>query len=186
MGNTDRQFIDFFGIHLYDWIETFGSFANTHYFMTREYESEGCSWLDSSEASVTHNFLYPFDIERVYYLEGTATGQITLVAVDGEATITDYRVTICKTYEGMSSPDEELQSTGWRVVDDTLAWDAVHSVGEEIVYPFRIHISPEKEVSEHERLYLKIEVRCNAFTHLMHTNDAKWEDVFISIPFKGL
>jgi hypothetical protein len=186
MAETDRQFIDFFGVYLYDWIETFGSFVNTHLFMLREYESDGCSWMDSSEASDTHNFLYPFDLERIYYLEGTAKGQITLVAVNDDAVITDYRVTICKTYEGMSSPDEELATTGWRTVNDTLPWDAVHSVGEEMVYPFRIHISPEKQVTEHQRLYIKVEVNCNQYTHLMHSNDAKWEDVYISIPFKGL
>lgn len=186
MGNTSRQFIDFFGVYLYDWTETFGTFTNTHYFMLREYESEGCSWLDSSEASDTHTFLYPFDIEREYYLEGTAHGQITVAAVGTDATVTDYRVSIWKTYEGAAEPDLELASTGVRVVNDSLAWDGVNAVGEEMVYPFYIHISPEKKVTKNERLYLKVEVTCNRFVHLWHSNDAKWEDIYISIPFKGI
>lgn len=184
MGNVDRQYITFYGTYLDDWYETFGSFAATHYFMLREYESDGCSWTDSTEASDTHKFLYPFDIERVYFLEGTAKGQITLAASTCTATVTDYRVTICKVHE--DNTETELASTGWRTVNDTIVWDTPNSIGDEMVYPFRIHISPEKEVTEKERLYLKVEVNCNYCTHLWHSNDATWEDVKIDIPFRGI
>jgi hypothetical protein len=183
---VDRQFISFFGVELNDWLETFGSIANTHYFMLREYVSEGASTVDSSEASDTHKFLYPFDIEQIYFLEGTAEGQITLVAVSCTSCITDYRVTICKANRDDNS-EKELGTTGVVTVNDVLVWDTPNSVGEEMVYPFYIHISPEKKITEKERLYLKVEVTCSDnCTHLYHSNDATWDDIRIDIPFKGL
>lgn len=185
MGNADRQFISFFGVELDDWTETFGTFASTHYFMLREYESDACSWVSSSEASDTHKFLYPFDIERIYFLEGTAKGQIVLFPSTCTSTVTDYRVTICKVHE--DNTETELGSTGWRNVNDTITWNTPLSIpDDEIVYPFKIHISPERKLTEKERLFLKIEVHCNYCTHLGHANDATWEDVRIDIPFKGI
>lgn len=183
---NDRQYITFYGIHLNHWDETFGTFANTHTFMVKEYENDAASSQASSVASDTNTFLYPFDIERQYYLEGTASGQITLVASGATSTITDYRVTICKTYDGVLKPDEELESTGWRTVNDTLSWNVGLAVGEERVYPFKIHISPEKEITKDERLYIKVEVHCSNGTRLYHSNDATWEDLKIDIPFKGI
>lgn len=181
---VNRQFIKFYGVELSDWDETFGTFSATHHFMLREYVSEAASSTDSSPASDTNMFLYPFDIERVYYIEGLAEGHITIAASGCTATITDYRVTICKTFEGASQADVEIATTGTITVNDSIAWDVANSIGDEIVYPFFIHISPEAQCSEGERLYLKVECTCSdkGCAILMHSNDASWQDLFIDIP----
>jgi len=185
MGADDqREHIIFYGFYTDDWWETFGTFSNDHHLLHRNYISDGCSTLDSSEASITHNFLYPDHIKKTYFIEGTITGNIVLAASGCTSTVTDFRVTVCKTYEGAALPDEELASTGWITVTDTLAWDAGLSIGDEMVYWFSIDVWEEQRITEKERLYLKIEVNCNSCTHLMHTNDSEWEDVWIDIPFR--
>lgn len=186
MGDTDRQFITFYGLCLDDWTETFGTFANTHYFILKEYKNKDVAYTEYSSATLVHNFLFPFDLERIYYLEGTAEGQITVAAQDGESVVTEYKVSIYKTYQGAALPDYEMATTGWRPVNAVLAWDVGYAVGQERVLPFFIHISPEEVVTEHERLFIRVEVHCNEFTVLWHSNDATWEDLFIDIPFKGL
>lgn len=77
-----------------------------------------------------------------------------------------------------------LATTGAITVNDTLGWDAVYSVGEEMVYPFWIDVSQEKKLGEFDRIFLKIKVTCDSCAHLMHSNDATWEDVKIDIPFR--
>jgi len=186
MSTNDRQYLKFYGVSLDDWTETFGTFSNTHKLMLREYRSDAVSYDDSSEASLTNSFLYPFDIERKYYLEGTAEGEFTLAASGCTSTVTSYRVTICKTYKSAAVPDAELATTQWRTVNFELSWDAVNSIGQERVMPFYIHVSPEQQLTEGQRLYLKIEVNCNSCTRLMHTNDPEWTDIWIDIPFKGI
>ena len=180
--DDNRSYRLFYGIYTYDWFFNFGTFAETHYILTDEYISDGCSTLDSSEASNVHEFLYPHHIKKVYHLEGVAVGHITLAASGCTSTVTSYRVTICKMHE--DNTPTELKSTGWITVNDTLAWDAGLGVGEEMVYPFWIDIWEEKKLDEHERLYLKVEVNCNSCTHLMHSNDSTWEDLKIDIPMR--
>lgn len=174
----------FFGISIDDWQHTFGSFSNTHYILVDDYISEGCVTTDSSEASIAHSFLYPHHIKTIYYIEGTIEGEITLAASDATSTVTSYRITVCKTFKGASEPDEELKSTGWITVDNTLAWDATYGIGEEKVYHYWIEIWDEQKITEKQRLYLKIEVNCDQYTHLMHSNAATWQDVWIDIPFR--
>lgn len=180
--DDQREHIKFYGFYTYDWQESFGSFSNTHYVLSREYISEGCSTLDSSEASDIHKFLYPDNIKKTYFIEGRITGNIVLTASGCTSTVTDFRVTICKVHE--DTTETELASTGWITVDDTLAWDAGLSIGKEIVYWFKIDVWEEQKLTNNERLYLKIEVNCNSCTHLMHTNDSNWEDVWVEIPFR--
>jgi hypothetical protein len=182
--DDQREFIDFYGYYTYDWAETFGSFSNHHYLLEQDYVSDGCSTLDSSEASITHEFLYPHHIKKTYYIEGVVKGNIVLAASGCTSTVTSYRVTICKTYEGAAFPDAELATTGWITVNDTLTWDAGLSIGDEMVYPFWINVWEEQKITEHERLFLRIEVQCDACTHLMHSNDNTWKDVWITIPFR--
>lgn len=182
--NDQREYRKFFGVSIDDWAHTFGTFADTHYILLNDYISEGCSTTDSSEASNTHSFLYPHHIKKTYYIEGVIEGAITLSAFGDESTVTSYRVTVCKTYEGGALPDLELATTNWITVDDTLAWDAGLGVGEEMVYHYWIDVWDEQKITEHERLFLKIEVNCNQHTHLMHSNDATWQDVWVDIPFR--
>jgi len=183
MGVDDqREHIIFYGFYTEDWWESFGTFTNVQYLLQRAYISEGCDTLDSSEASITHEFLYADHIKKTYYIEGTITGNIVLAASDCTSTVTDFRVTICKMSE--SNVSTELATTGWVTVNDTLPWDSGLSIGDERVYWFSIDVWEEQKITDNERLYLKIEVNCNSCTHLMHTNDPQWEDVWIDVPFR--
>lgn len=180
--DDQREHIVFYGFYTSDWFSNFGTFSNVHYLLHREYISEGCSTLDSSEASVTHNFLYPDHIKKTYFIEGTITGNIVLAASGCTSTVTDFRVTVCKVHE--DNTETELATAGWITVNDTIAWDAGLSIGDEMVYWFSIDVWEEQKITDNERLYLKIEVNCNSCTHLMFTNDPKWEDVWVDIPFR--
>jgi len=183
MGLDDqREHIVFYGFYTNDWWESFGAFSNEKNLLHREYISDGCSTLDSSEASNTHKFLYPDHIKKTYYIEGTITGNIVLAASGCTSTVTDFRVTVCKVHE--DTTETELATTGWITVNDTLAWDAGLSIGDEVVYWFSIDVWEEQKITDNERLYLKIEVNCNSCTHLMHSNDPQWEDVWVDIPFR--
>lgn len=180
--NDQREIIDFYGYYTYDWQESFGQFANHKFLLDIDYVSDGCSTSDSSEASITHEFLYNQHIKKTYYIEGVVRGHICLVASGCTSTVTSYRVTICKMHEDNTS--SELATTGWVTVNDTLSWDAGLSLGAEMVYPFRIDVWEEKKLTDKERIFLRIQVNCDSCTHLMHSNDATWEDVWISIPFR--
>ena len=157
-------------------------FADEHHLLDKDYISEGCSTLDSSEASVTHKFIYPHHIKKTYWIEGVVKGHITLGASDCTSTVTAYRATVCKIH--LDNTETELATSGWVTVNDTLAWDAGLSVGEEMVYPFWIDVWDEQMLDEEERIYFKIEVTCNNCTHLYHSNDSTWEDLWVSIPFR--
>lgn len=182
--DDQREYRVFFGVHVDDWEHTFGTFAATHYLLINDYFSEGCAATESSEASITHSFLYPHHIKKTYYIEGIIEGEICLAASGATSTCTMYRVTVCKTYEGAALPDEELATTGWVTVNDTLIWDSGFNVGEEMVYHYWIDVWDEQKITELERLYLKIEVNCDQYMHLMHSNDATWQDIWVEIPFR--
>lgn len=180
--DDQRQYIEFFGVYLNDWPVTFGDFSNHKYLLDQEYVSDACSTVESSEASVTHEFLYPDHIKKTYHIEGVVRGHITLVASGCTSTVTSFKVSVYKTFDGVSSPAEELATTGWKTVDDTLPYE--NGVGEEMVYHYRMDVWEKKTITEHERIFIRIEVKCDSCTHLMHANDSKWEDVWIDIPFR--
>jgi len=72
--------------------------------------------------------------------------------------------------------------------------------GEEgsIVLPFEIDAWEKEKLVEFDRIYLKVETTCSlddsfiscatstcsATTQLWHSNDASWEDIKVTIPFK--
>lgn len=184
MGSEDqREYVKYYGIYEYDWYANFGTFSNHHYLLVKNYISEGCSTLDSSEASLTHEFLYPHHIKKIYWIEGVAEGEICLAASGCTSTVTSYRVSICKM--NLDNTPTELATTGWITVNDTLAWDAGLSIGEEMVYHYRIDtLQQEQKLEVNDRIYLKIEVKCNSCTHLMHSNDSSWTDIWIDVPFR--
>ena len=183
-GNDDMRYYEtFFAYHLNDWMETYGSFVNHHKFLTGEYESEGCSTLDASSCSETYEFLYPEHIKKVYFIEGVIKGQITIVATSASVTVNEYRVTVCKVDDaGLKT---ELFTTGWITTGTYLEWDAEYDVGDEIVYPFRINAWDKAKLFDHERIFLRVQVDADsADAYLWHSNDATWEDIKITIPFK--
>jgi hypothetical protein len=183
MGTDDqREHIEFYGIFTDDWDVSFGDFTNHQYLLVEEYISKGCKTTDGSEASVTREFLYEHHIKKTCYIEGIIEGHITFAASSCTASITNYRVTVCKIHE--DNTRTELATTGWRAVNDTLIWDSDLSVGEEIVYHFNIQVLEERKITENERIYLKVETTSDSCCSLYHSNDATWEDIWIDIPFR--
>lgn len=182
-GDDLRYYETFYGIHTNDWAETFGSFANHHKLLVKEYISDGCDTTEASGTSLaTHEFLYPHHLKKTYFIEGVVTGHITLVASACSTSVCSFRVTVCKMHE--DNTPTELFTTGWVTVNDTLGWDAVYSVGDETVYPFWIDAWEKEKLTEFERIYIKIEVTTtDSCCSLYHSNDSTWEDIRITIPF---
>ena len=197
-----RMYETFYGIYVDDWVEDFGSFANHHKLLVKEYINEGCSTASSSTASETHKFLYPHHIKKIYFIEGVIDGQVTFASSGATVFLCAYRVTVGKVHE--DTTEDELFTTGWVTVNDTLGWDATYfipssiaSIVGEVVYPFWIDAWEKEKLDEHERIYVQVESVCsdnNSFVSclaasctsmvLWHSNDATWEDLKITIPFK--
>jgi len=177
-----RYYETFFAIHDNKWDINFGTFSNHHKLLTKEYINTACLTTDYSEASNTHEFIYPHHIKKKYFIEGVIFGQITFAAQEDDSTVTSYRVTVCKIHE--DNTKTELFTTGWKTVDDALTWDVTYSIGEDVVHAFWIDAWEKAKIDEKERIYLKVETSCNNYTVLWHSNDAKWEDIRIDIPFK--
>ena len=184
--DDNREYRTFYGIYTTHWFENFGTFANQKYLLVNEYMSDGCKTIDSSEASVTHDFLYPSHIKKTYFIEGRVEGNITLASSECTAHATDYTVEVWKMNE--DNTPTLLATTGARVIDWDFGWDAVHGVPDpdtgDIVFPFFIDVSQEKELGELDRLFIRVKVTCDSCCHLMHTNDANWEDLKVDIPFR--
>lgn len=177
----DMRYVEtFYGIHTNQWKVSFGAFSNHNKLLVRDYISDGTLTTDSSSASDTNEFLYVNHIKKKYFIEGVITGQITLAANSATVSVTSFRVTVCKVNEDTDT--EELFTTGWVTVNDTLAYAG--EVGDERVYYFEIDAWEKATLQEKDRLYLKVEVDADNDTILMHSNDADWEDVKVTIPFQ--
>lgn len=183
MADDQRQYITFYGIEYTDWNETFGSFVNHHKVLTQEYISDAASCPTSSQAHGEHKFLYPHHLKRTYYVEGRIEGEIAITTSSATATCNSYRVTLCKVH-GDTNDETELATTGWVAVNKELAYDAGLGVGDECVFHFWIDCFQEQKVTDSERLYLKVEFNADASITFIHSNDSKWTDVWIEVPFK--
>jgi len=197
MAKDDMRYYEtFYGIHVNDWSETFGAFANHHKVLVKNYISEGCDTNDWSTASDTYKFLYPHHIKKTYFIEGVIDGHITFESSSCSAYLCAYRVTVCKVHE--DTTETELFTTGWKTICDTLGWDATYGVPDDtgsIVYPFSIDAWQKVKLTEFERIYLKVESTCSltdscvsctaaacSNVSLWHSNDATWEDIKVTIP----
>ena len=185
-GDDLRYYETFYGIHTNDWDETFGTgFVEHHKLLVKEYISDACNTTEASGTSLaTHEFLYPHHIKKTYFIEGVATGHITLVASTCSTSVCSFRVTICKVHQD-TAIKTELFTTGWRTVNTTLNWDAVYSVGDEVVYYYEIDAWEKEKLTEFERIFVRVQVTTtNSCCSLYHSNDSTWEDIRITIPFK--
>ena len=184
MADDMRYYETFYGISPNDWeITDFGTFQNHHKILERQYISDATSCAETSAASDTNKFLFPHHIKKKYFIEGEISGHITIASSGATSTVTSYRVTVCKTNDNTNT-DSELFSTGWVTVNTTLAWDGVYSIGEERVYPFWIDAWEYEELSEYERIFVKVEVNCDNNAVLWHSNDATYEDLKVEIPLR--
>lgn len=180
--NDFRMYETFYGVHLVDWEVNYPSFANHHKILTTDYYSEGCSEVTSSVANDTYKFIYPHHIKKIYFIEGVIKGHITLAASGNNVTFDDYRVTVCKVDD--AGNENELFSTGWITINSgELSWNAVYSVGDEIVLPFEIDAWEKEKLDENDRIYVKVQTDSQVNGVLWHSNDATWEDLKITIPF---
>ena len=181
----------FFGIKVQDWSWDYGDgyFTNHQYILTKEYFNEGCMTDDYSELTVTgenvFEFFYPHYIKRQYYIEGTAIGQFTLSCLD-DSEVSDYTVEIFKIDKtGLIT---QIGSTGIIIPTNVdFTWNSEVSACDEIVYPFEIEVTPEKEMLENDRLFVRLTIHTSDSNSILyHSNDSTWEDFKIQIPFRGL
>jgi hypothetical protein len=180
-----------YGVRINDWGWDYGSgvFSNEHNTLTKDYLNEGCSTEDwtqvASSGSSSFVFLYPHWIKKQYYIEGVIEGHFSLSCNGGDDQLNEYRVRLMKVDDiGNIS---EIASTGYKPLVVVFTWDAVLSVGTERVVPFYITVSPEAKMLDKERLYLELIINTDD-NHMIlyHSNDSTWEDLKISIPFRGL
>lgn len=181
-GDERRTYLKFYGVEIDDWSETFGSFANYHYILLDDYVSDGCTTVDDTAANGTHKFLYPEHIKKRYWIEGRIEGEFCLSSSGATSTVTDYRVSICKVHD--NGTETELATSGWITINDSLPWNATYSVGDEHVYHYWIDCFEAKELTDYERIYLKIQVRSDANAKIMHSNDPEWLDVWFELPLR--
>jgi hypothetical protein len=182
-GNDDmRQHLVLYGIHYNDWSITFGTFSNVNKILDEQYISDGATTTETSVASDTNMFIFPFHVKKKFFIEGTIKGHITVASTTATSTVTSYRVSLCSINE--DTTDLELFSTGWVTVNDTLAWDAAYSVGEEKVYTFWIDAWEYAILSDKDRIYLKVQVNCDQYAVLWHSNDSTYNDIYVDIPLR--
>lgn len=183
MAQDDMRFYEtFYAVHNNHQEINFGTFAGHHKLLVKNYINEACLTTDYSSATLVSEFIYSHHIKKTYFIEGTIKGQITLAAQSDDSTVTSYKISLWKIHE--NNEKNELFTTGWVTVDDALIWDATYDIGEDRVYAFEIDAWEKEELSDKERFFLKVEVNCNAYTVLWHSNSATWEDIKIEIPFK--
>ncbi|RLG44417.1 MAG: hypothetical protein DRN81_04670 [Thermoproteota archaeon] len=184
MADNMRYVETFYGYYTSDWVEDYGSgaFSNNHYVLEKNYISTGCITVETSTATTAHKFLYPHNIEKVYFIEGVIGGHITVAASTATSTVTNYRVSLCKVDN--AGNETELFTTGTITVGRNLSWDSTYSIGEEVVLPFWIDAWEKATLTENEKIYLLVEVSGSNTLVLWHSNDSTWEDLKIDIPFR--
>jgi len=189
--SSDLPFYEtLYGIYVNHWKWTYGSgeFVDAHYMLTKEYLNEGCLTTDYTSISAgtnTFKFLYPYWIKKKYYIEGEVEGHFSIAANTDDGTIETYELKVMKVDDlGNTS---QIGTTGVITLNYTLTWDAGLSVGDELVVPFFIDITPEIEMLDRERIYVEIIIVSTAGNLILyHSNDATWQDIKISIPFRGI
>ena len=196
MAVTDqRDFIIFYGIKYTDWMTTFGKFVDHRGILATKYLHIDCACSEYTHASsctpyycVTMEFLFPHHIKKQYYIEGVIQGEFTVACNGGNSQINDYRISVWKTNQDTTFERLAVTYLGaseWISLNHSLTWDAGHSIGQERVYHWYIDCWTAQELKEHDRLFLKVEIRgTNNFLCLMHANDPDWEDIWAKIPFR--
>ena len=184
-----RYHLILYGIYYNDWKINFGGLSDHQHLLLEDYISDACSTEETSEASDTNRFLFPFHVKKKYFIEGIIKGHITVASSTATSHVTSYRVSVCSMNE--DTTDTELFTTGWVSVDDTLGWDSTYSVpsiieGEEgeRVYAFWIDAWSYATLGEYDRIYLKVEANCDSTAVLWHSNDSTYQDIYVDIPLR--
>ena len=80
--------------------------------------------------------------------------------------------------------DEELYTTGWVTVNDSLAWNSTYSIGSEMVYAFWIDAWEKSKLGEFDRIYVNVEINADDNAVIWHSNDSTYNDIFIDVPLR--
>lgn len=173
-----------YGIHMNDWTTSFG--GQIYYkHLVKDYIGLDCSVATSSVwSSSGYSWIYPHNIEKIYWLEGIIEGEITFHGI-GQSCITNYQVDIFK--------------INTDTIITTLATTGVKSVASTVpAHDFRtFHYSIDvttsgKEISEEDRIGIKIywnvlyKHPSLASARLCHDNDSTWKDLWVDLSFLGL
>jgi hypothetical protein len=111
-------------------------------------------------------------------------GQITFAneSIGAKSFVSDYRVSIIKV--SSSASETLLVATSTTTINKTLAWTGT---GDYTVIPFWIDCFDAKEITEDERIGIKIEWNINntstTTAKLSVWNDPQTEDIKITLPF---
>ena len=181
-GDDLRYHLVLYGIYYNDWKINFGGLVDHQHLLLEDYISDACSTEETSEASDTNRFLFPFHVKKKYFIEGIITGHITIASSTATSSVSSYRVSVCSLNE--DTTDTELFTTGWVTVNDTLAWDSTYSVGDEMVYAFWMDAWEYATLGEYDRLYLKVEVDADNNAVLWNSNDSTYQDIYVDIPLR--
>lgn len=184
MASDDMRYhLELYGIHYNDWEIDFGTFADHHKILVEKYINDATSTTETSEASDTNKFIYPFHVKKIYFIEGIIEGQITVASSTTTSTVTSYRVSVGKVNDN-TDIESELFSTGWVTVADSLAWDSTYSIGTEMVYAFWIDAWEKEELDEFDRIYVNVEINADDNAVIWHSNDSTYNDIFIDVPLR--
>ena len=178
-----RFHLELYGIDYDHWSIDFGTFDSATKILIEDYISDATSTTETSVASDTNKFIFPFHVKKTYFIEGTIEGQITVASSVATSTVTSYRVTVCKVNDNTDT-ESELFTTGWVTVNDTLEWDSTYSVGEERVYGFWIDAWEYEKLEEYDRIFVKVEVNADSNAVLWHSNNSTYNDLYIDIPLR--
>jgi hypothetical protein len=129
--------------------------------------------------------MYPHWIKKQYYVEGVVEGQFCVSCNAASDTIETYTIRLMRVDDANTT--SVIGTTGIKTLNYALTWDGSLSVGDELVVPFFIEITPEQKMLDKERMYIEITiVSTSHHTILYHSNDATWQDIKIAIPLRGL
>jgi hypothetical protein len=187
MSLDDQRYYEvLYGFYPVHWSFNFGTFSAHHHILDTGYIDPDCDIVESSSAHITTNFMYPFYTKKIYFIEGVIKGQIAYEASGASTQLISYTVSLCKM--GSDNSTSVLATTGVITVNKTMLWVLTPLPHSNVtgIFPFWIDCSQEKEVSDKERLYLKIEAVCsNTSCILLHANDPSHIDLKVEIPIRG-
>jgi hypothetical protein len=181
MADDMRDYYKFYGIYTDDWLTTWGG-QTFHGHLVKDMISVDCNPTGESTASSSWvnggvKFIYPHNIKQNYFMEGVIEGEVSF-GDTAQSTVTDYRVTIFKLNSSTSITD--LATTG---VISTIYTIPANG---EYVFHFWIDVFDKKELSEYDRLGVKIEWNVDhsstTTARLQHYIDATVRPLWIDIP----
>lgn len=172
-----RQYQTYYGVHLVHHSESWGG-ETYNKLLVKEFPNEYISTTSYTMGAIS-TFIYPTLVMNKYYLDGVASGHVTLYNDDSTTsyTITNYIVTLYKTGD-MPGDKTTIGSVSNTISSENVVWKEDY-----LTLPVYMNID-KKLVEEDEKLLLELEHDGNT-THVgwAHANDRNVVDMQIKIPF---